>query len=58
MIVFEKSGNGSLPLEHKDEIQVNIRQSINLLIICVLNNNNNNNNNNTEYIMDHVQLKI
>ena len=43
---YLKDGNDSLPIEHKQEIQVIFHKSMNLLISSILNNNNNNNNNN------------
>ena len=41
----EKDGNGSLSIEHKEEIHI-FHKFMDLLISSILNNNNNNNNNN------------
>ena len=41
-----KSGNNSLSIELKEEIQVVFRKFIDLLMSRILNDNNNNNNNN------------
>ena len=38
---IEKDGNDSLPIEHKEEIQVIFHKSMDLLISSIINNNNN-----------------